>query len=757
MAPDTHIIIIDPAASWLSDNLRGQKKLRHRFSFTAGERRIFRKKKKIPVSRWAEKHRVVTMSALPGPWRNEITPYLSGIMDASFHSAVQTVIVCKAPQVGCTEAILNCIGYAADRDPGPVLAVYPDEKTARENSQDRIQPMFEASPRLRSLLTGTEDDKAVLRIKLNHMIMYMAWATSASRLANKPIRYAVLDELDKYPKTAGKREAAPEALAETRTTTYRWNRKIWKISSTTIETAPIWRALTQEAQVIFDYWVRCPLCGEMQLMRFSRETFRWPREIRDQGSGAGDQGSGAGDQGSGAGGQVPGAGGQVSGAGDQGSEGTVPEFSASSGKTGTVPAQSEIHSMDPEKIEAEGLAWYECEHCRGHWNDTLRDQAVRAGQWRERLQGSGVRDQGSEVRGQESAEGTVPEFSALPGKTGTVPGKEAGPAAMELFDYLDAHRPRKIGFHIPSWISYFVSLSEVAAAFLKGQRILEDFKNFKNKHEAVPWKQIVVSADEGYILKACCDLPAQTVPQEARALMCGIDVQKYGFWFVVRAFVPDFTSWLIHYGFLGTWGDVEQLLFETEYPAAEGGKKMRIARACIDTGGGQKYQGMSMTEETYWWLRDNSAGRGARVWGTKGSSRALAGKLQLGKPLDKTPSGKPLPGGLRIISVDTEKMKDAYHYHLNRAIEGLPQGAYLHAETGADYADQILAEEKQITEKGIEEWVQIRAANHLFDCECLAMLCADPEFPGGGINLLRPPVAGGAPTGGGRRIISKGI
>ena len=671
MMKQSQPILIDPTASWLPPGILDGGARVFKFTFTAGERRIFRKKAKIPVSEWAEKHRYVTMSALPGPWRNEITPYLAGIMDASFHSAVQTVIICKAPQVGCTEAVLNCIGYAADRDPGPVLAVYPDEKTARENSQDRILPMLEASPRLRSLLTGAEDDKAALRIKLKGMIMYMAWATSASRLANKPIRYAVLDELDKYPKTAGKREAAPEALAEIRTITYRWNRKIWKLSTPTIETAPIWKALTQEAQVIFDYWVRCPLCGEMQLMKFSRETLRWPREEKTV------DGS-----------QLP-----VDGAKD-----SKPE--------------TEVHSVDPEKIEAEGLAWYECEHCHGHWNDTLRDQAVRAGRWQDR-------------------------------ETGT-----------ELPKYLDEFRPRKIGFHIPSWISYFVSLSEVAASFLKSQHSLEDFKNFKNKHEAVPWKQIVVSADEEYVLKARCDLPAQTVPQEARALMCGIDVQKHGFWFVVRAFAPDGTSWLIHYGFLAVWSDVEKLLFETEYPFAESGKKMRIFRACIDTGGGKKYQGMSMTEETYWWLRDNGTGRGARVWGTKGSSRALAGKLQLGKPLDKTPSGKPLPGGLRIISVDTEKMKDAYHYHLNRAIEELPQGAYLHAGTGSDYADQILAEEKQITEKGIEEWVQIRVDNHLFDCECLAMLCADPEFPGGGINLLRQKAQGAAT---GRRIISKGM
>jgi len=661
-------ITINPSTPWLPPGILAGGSRVHRFTFSVGERRVFRKKAKIPVSEWVEKHRYVTMSALPGLWRNEITPYLSGIMDASFHPAVQTVIVCKAPQVGCTEAVLNCIGYAADRDPGPVLMVYPDEKTAKENSQDRIQPMLDASPRLRSLMTGMDDDKASLRIKLKHMIMYMAWATSASRLSNKPIRYVGLDELDKYPKTAGKREASPEALAEIRTITYRWSRKIWKLSTPTIETGPIWKALTTEAQVIFDYWVECPLCGEMQLMRFSRETFRWPRD------------------------------GQNSDTNDQNPD-------------------TQAHSLDPEEIEAKGLAWYECEHCHGRWNDTLRDQAARAGQWRERATG------------------------------------------IELSTYLNEHRPRKIGFHVPAWISYFISLSEVAAAFLKSQHSLEDFKNFKNKYEAVPWKQIVVSADEGHILKARCELPAQTVPPEARALMCGLDVQKYGFWFVVRAFAADYTSWLVHYGYLAKWDDVEQLLFETAYPVGnpDSGNTMRIFRACIDTGGGQKYTGMSSTEETYWWLRDNGTGRGARVWGTKGSSRALAGKLQLGKPLDKTPSGKPLPGGLRIISVDTEKMKDAYHYHLARAIDDLPQGAYLHAATGADYADQILAEEKQITEKGIEEWVQIRTDNHLLDCECLALLCADPEFPGGGINILAAELQRQKSGGNRRRIISKGI
>ena len=63
--------------------------------------------------------------------------------------------------------------------------------------------------------------------------------------------------------------------------------------------------------------------------------------------------------------------------------------------------------------------------------------------------------------------------------------------------------------------------------------------------------------------------------------------------------------------------------------------------------------------------------------------------------------------------------------------------AYLHSETDRHYARQILAEEKRLNEKGVEEWVQTRRDNHLLDCECLAMIVADPKWPTGGIHLLR--------------------
>jgi len=654
-------IHIDRSRPWLPEALReAAGTVRLRIVFSEPEKKVFRKHKRIPVSRWAERYRYVTMSVLPGRWKNEVTPYLVGIMDAAWFPSVQTTILCKSPQVGGTEAILNCLAYAIDRDPGPALCIYPDELTGKENSQDRIQPMIKGSPRLRGYLTGIDDDSSSLRINLQHMPIYIAWARSAARLANKPIRYLLFDEVDKYVDTAGKKETDPISLGEARTITYRYNRKVWKISTPTTETGNIWKALTTEAQLVFDYWVRCPACGADQKMEFRQ--IKWPR------------------------------------AAEPGPDG-------------------KIHSEDPAAIEAGRLAWYECPHCLAAWNDYERDAAVRAGGWRERVSG------------------------------------------LKLFEALRARRPMKIGFHLPSWLSPFVSLSEVAAAFLRGLADINKFKDFHNKHLAEPWKLTVLSGSEETILAARCPLPAQTAPEETLLLTCGVDVQKNGFWFVVKAWAATGTSWTIHYGFLATWAELEKLIFETVYPVADTGRTARIFRVCIDTGGGEKFEDMTMTDETYLWVLRHRGRGGVALWGTKGASSAMPGMLKLGAEVLMTSRGKKLPAGLRVLSVDTTKAKDQFHYRLQLAAgpdtRELPGATFLHAGTGSDYAAQILAEEKQRNEKGHEEWVNVhQRPNHLLDAEILAAACVEMEFPGGGLRLIADAMKA---QGQGRRVISSGI
>jgi phage terminase large subunit GpA-like protein len=671
-------IHIPRSAPWLPPSLLAiPGEIRHTVRLSEPERKVFRKHKKIPVSVWCEKYRNVTMSVLPGKWKNSVTPYLAGIMDASFFLSVRTIIICASPQTGKTESVLNCIGYAIDRDPGPVLCIYPDELTARENNQDRLQPMIRTSPRLRGYMTGLDDDSSMLKISLQHMPIYMAWARSAARLANKPIRYVVFDETDKYPETAGKRETDPISLGEARTITYRHNCKKWKMSTPTTDAGNIWKALTTEAQVIFDFWVRCPACSVDQKMSFGQ--IKWAHKT------------------------------------DPGADG-------------------KFHSEEPETIEAEKLAWYECPHCLVQWNDYDRDVAVRRGRWRERKK-----------------QPAPPEKAV-----------EEAPG-LDIAEYLRVHKPVKIGFHLPSWLSPFVSLSSPAAAFLRGLTDMNKFKDFHNKHLAEPWKLTVISKSTEQILAARCDLPAQTAPEAAIALTVGVDVQQFGFWFVVRAWAANLTNWNIHYGFLAVWEDVERLIFDSSYPVGNTGRVLRPFRALVDTGGGKKFETMTMTEETYFWLIKNRGRGGVALWGSRGASYAMPGMLSLGAGIVSTPSGKKLPEALRILSVDTSKAKDQYHFRLQMAMKeetrGLPGAAFLHADTGADYVAQILAEEKQVNDKGNEEWVNVHGRpNHLLDAELLAAACVEMEFPGGGLRLLAAgsaAAAGGQRTG--RRTLSKGV
>lgn len=306
-------------------------------------------------------------------------------------------------------------------------------------------------------------------------------------------------------------------------------------------------------------------------------------------------------------------------------------------------------------------------------------------------------------------------------------------------------RSRHRGYHWSAMISPFVTWEEMAAEFFKTKGDPELYKDFVQLYLGEIWKEVIKTTSESEILKAKCDLAPQTVPTSAIALTCFIDCQKYGFWFVVRAWARDYSSWLVHYGYLSTWEDVEKLLFNSAYPIADSEKTMRIWRAGLDTGGGKNRDGqeydISMTERAYVWLRKNMIGRGCRVYGTKGSSHPLDRKVQLSKPLDKLPSGKPLPpvpgvGGLQIVLLDTDKLKDTFHYRLQLAINHEPGGAYLHKDTDNLYVSHILAEEKRKDRNGAEEWVKVKPRNDLFDCECGNLALADPEWPGGGINIL---------------------
>ena len=97
--------------------------------WTPAELSAWRMPPEMRPSQWAERYRSLPhgQSPLPGPWENENAPYSRGIMDLAAAPGVAQLNVCKAAQIGVSEAMRNLLGYWAHLDPEPMGLTLPDE------------------------------------------------------------------------------------------------------------------------------------------------------------------------------------------------------------------------------------------------------------------------------------------------------------------------------------------------------------------------------------------------------------------------------------------------------------------------------------------------------------------------------------------------------------------------------------------------------------------------------------------------------
>ena len=232
--------------------------------------RFLKPPEQITVSEWAEKYRVLDSksAAMPGPWRNTVTPYLIGVMDEFNNYETEEIIFVKPTQVGGTEAMQNMMGSVITQDPSPTMVVYPTAQLAQSISENRLEPMILASPELRKKYR--KNDSSKLELQFEGMYLSLEGSNSPSSLASKAIRFLFLDEVDKYP-GASKKEADPISLARERTKTFH-NRKIFMTSTPTLKSGHIWKA-KEDADIEKHYFVPCPHCGEYIEFKWSQVKF----------------------------------------------------------------------------------------------------------------------------------------------------------------------------------------------------------------------------------------------------------------------------------------------------------------------------------------------------------------------------------------------------------------------------------------------------------------------------------------------------
>jgi phage terminase large subunit GpA-like protein len=190
-----------------------------------------------------EEHRILDMmSQESGRMRLRRTPYLRPLFEWAQGPRVERLDFCKAAQSGGTEAVITIIGCYAHMEPCPIMYVLADQETAVYVNRDRIQPMFADSHHLEELIGDAKRATKLELVLRNGARITMAWASSVARLASRPIRIVVFDEVDKPGYYVETKEADPISLGVQRTTTF-YERLIIALSTPTIESGNIWQAL----------------------------------------------------------------------------------------------------------------------------------------------------------------------------------------------------------------------------------------------------------------------------------------------------------------------------------------------------------------------------------------------------------------------------------------------------------------------------------------------------------------------------------
>lgn len=330
-------------------------------------------------------------------------------------------------------------------------------------------------------------------------------------------------------------------------------------------------------------------------------------------------------------------------------------------------------SRDRKRIRDERLARYECILCKKLWNDTYRDIALRDGFWLDEKR----QEQGLKAKPNDFGNATV------------------------------------VAFHLRSWESPLVSLSEVLADWFEAQGNPRRLQNFDNNRCAKPYKFVKLEA-EWQKLQECIDydMPRGFLPEFTKAVTLSVDTQLDHFYYSFAAHgVEPFRVSKIEHGIVRSFEDI-LLLLQKRFRFVSNNTEFGVWRAAIDTGGGraQTYED-SRTTQVYKFLleyRDRFP-----VFGTKGMSRARAGVTVDLHRLEKMPSGRRLAGGLKLYMLDTDSLKRMVWYSLfeGRQIEPL----LFDADTDEEYLRQMCSEKLIEGRAGREEWVRVYRNNHYWD------------------------------------------
>lgn len=634
----------------------------------------------LMVSEWADKHRQLSSkaSARPGQWRTEIVPYMREIMDAmSLSHPCSDGDFMKGTQIAGSEGLYNAIGYTVDLVPCPMMLLMPTVDTAKTISQQRLQPMFDDTPRLQKKL-GTQKSRdtsnTTLKKDFPGGMLLLRGANSGPGLRNVPIRVLLMDEIDAYPDDVDG-EGDPCVLAEKRTDSFGARAKRFTCSSPKIKgKSRIDRRYNRGTRA--RYYVPCPHCHMEQWLKWQQ--IRWEMEKRRE---------------------------LICTA-----CGTITEYHGAAPAVCPCGAVVNAEALREQPTDDVADAWYECEGCGGRIDEYHKTAMLEAGRHIHDAPGIG--------------EVLAPDDPHPHAIWAWVAGK--------VCRFLPRYR-RPLSWHVSSlysplgWFSWRKAVMQRLEAEKggyneeTGESLLQVFYNtvLGEAYEVPgtrPDEQILKLRAEAYDLGQ--------VPAGALLLTGSVDLQGDRFEVKVKGYGRGVESWLVDYQVImyafgakkPTAEDWEKVLaIRNKGYAHAGGQTVRVTAMAIDCG--------YLTQEVYDFCRKWGH---RHIFATKGMPER--GKPILGRPTlqDVHYEGKLLKNGVRMWPIGTDTAKEQVYARLDIAEPG---PGYMHLPRGLpdSYFDGLASEKlirKQVRGTVVNEWVKVVERNEPLDLEILCYAAA---------------------------------
>jgi hypothetical protein len=216
--------------------------------------------------------RSIPYSPMPGRFRSDNSPHIREVMEALVDPRVRLVSIIAAVQASKTTAPELTLCYIISNLPGPTLWLDQTDEDAKDQSESRLQKLFDECEPVKRLFPRNRHQKRNTTVHFaNGMTLWILGANNKTNLQRRSIRWLIGDETWRW-------QSGHMAEAEARVTAFGWLGKCIFMSQGGEEDDDTHRkfATTDMREWTF----ACPCCGHRQAYEW--DNVEWSKDAKDE-------------------------------------------------------------------------------------------------------------------------------------------------------------------------------------------------------------------------------------------------------------------------------------------------------------------------------------------------------------------------------------------------------------------------------------------------------------------------------------------